>query len=158
MRRLVRDGHDMTTMNQVLPTFPSHTDILDINEALRSGKYYLLITRMDCGGLTMLSRILEKYYIPDNEKSDFVQKIFPFKEGITFADLLNANKEIGETPIMITRATKSKMSNEQLIAEFVPDPNNRNPIPELSMYCFVLESDMKAWRWIDNLKMALGEE
>jgi hypothetical protein len=38
---LVRDGNDMTTMNQVLPTFPSLADIQDIVKALRSGKYYV---------------------------------------------------------------------------------------------------------------------
>jgi hypothetical protein len=143
-------------MNQVLPTFPSLADIQDIKKAQRSGKYYVLITRLAGAELEILSILRYKYYSPEN--GDFVQKIFPFKEGVTFADLLNVKKEIGEPPMMITRAAKVRMSREQLIAAFIPDPTKRSPTAhgEYSIYCFILAIDVKAWRWIDNLKMALG--
>lgn len=49
----VGDGHDMTNVNQV----PSHADIQDIDKALRSGKYYMLVTWMD----GPLSKIQQKY-------------------------------------------------------------------------------------------------
>lgn len=75
--------HTNDTMNVVLPTLPSHADIEDISETLRSGKFYVIITRMIGPTLDIMSTLIAKYYTP-NENDDFMQKIFPSDEGITY--------------------------------------------------------------------------
>lgn len=71
---------------------------------------------------------------------------------ITLADLLDINKEIGGPPMMLTRDGKSRMSSEQLIAEFVQDPTKRTPTPQggYSTYYFITADDAKGGAWIDH--------
>jgi hypothetical protein len=144
-------------MNQVLPTFPSDADIQDIVEALRSEKYHAIITKLSGPTAVVLSRLRREYYSPQN--GDFIQNIFPNEEGITLAHLLGQvpDKEVSCDPMMVILASKLRMTREQLIDIFLPDPENRNPAvpPPLDMWCFIPENDAKARRWVDNLNIAL---
>src|SRR5207244_11509409 len=105
--------------------------------------------RMDRPSLASISRIQRQHYNCITPQDDFVQKIFPFEEGIKLAELLHGRLgDINELPMMVTRASKSRMTEEELLSTLIPDPRKRTPTPrEFSMYCFILGSDMKAWRW-----------
>src|SRR5438874_10017231 len=108
-------------MNQVLPTFPSQADIRDIIKALRSRMFHVFVTRLDAQ--FTLHELRHKYYIPPHE--DWVQKIFPFQEGITLTDILDRKvrpaKEIFEPPMIVTFAGKSRMTLKQLTSAFMSD-------------------------------------
>jgi hypothetical protein len=146
-------------IDDFLPTFPSDADIQHINQALESGKYYIIVSRMSSYELDVIIRIRDKYY-SQAPRGDFVQKFFPFEEGITLEDLtgrINKSKVIHEHPIMVTRAAKSRMSHKQLIAELT-DPNSRFPAPELDLQLFIKLNDAEGWRWCYNMANALNEE
>jgi len=75
---------DIDFMDVVFPTFPSDTDIRGNVDDLKSGKYWIIITKLDIQSITTLSTIQSKYYTPGN--GDFGHNIFPFEEGVKFAD------------------------------------------------------------------------
>jgi hypothetical protein len=77
------DGYDMTTMNQVLPTFPNNELIRSNAEDLKSGEHHIIITRMDKAALDIMSTLRHKFFSTDEDVTDFDfrQMYFPFEEG-----------------------------------------------------------------------------
>src|SRR6266571_9055452 len=100
-------------LNQVLPTFPNDEQIRFIDEDLKSGKYHVIVTRMGVKELDILSTLREKYFDSDENTTDFLHMVFPEEEGITLADLTGyGSREVREHPMMVTRISKSRMSDE----------------------------------------------
>jgi hypothetical protein len=103
--------------------------------------------------------------------TDFGQMFFPFEEGITLANLMGRGRSAeemakNEWPMMVTRISKTRMSDEQIIAAFLPDPKQRarllaeRELLENGTLCFIHPNDAKAWRWVHDyvmLKMELNE-
>src|SRR5437667_6097459 len=112
-------------LNQVLPTFPSDGVIQSINQALKSGEYHIIITRMEPIMLDIIFKLRDKY------NTSFGQRFFPFEEGITLADLvsrIDKTKEVLEHQMMITKIPKSIMTDEEVINAFLLDPKNREEL------------------------------
>jgi len=143
-------------LSQVLPTFPSDDVIHCLNEDLKSGEYHIIISRMDKAALDALSTLR-------NISNEMQQMIFPFEDGITMADILDIKKEIGEPPMMVTRIPKSRMTYEQIITAFLPDPKAREELladTKLVKYmtlCFIHPNDAKGWKWAHDYVMTKHE-
>lgn len=143
-------------LNQVLSTFPDDEIIQNINKDLKSGEYHIIVTRMDKPSIDALS-ILRQIF------NEMQQMIFPFEEGITMADIFDIKKEIGEPPIMLTRISKSKMTDEQIINAFLPDPKAREELladrklVKNTTLCFLHPNDAKGWKWVHDYVMTKHE-
>jgi hypothetical protein len=134
-----------------LPTFPSNDEIKEINEILKSGKHWIIITRLGDTAAMVVGNLRRKYY-PEND-SDYRQEIFAFEEGTT------TSKSGG---ILMTIAAKSRMTNEQLINELLPNPEGRmmsaNQLENNSLCCFISLENKDGWHWMDRLAMAMGSK
>lgn len=134
-----------------LPTFPSNEEIKEIKEILKSGKHRIIITRLGDTAAMVVGNLRRKYY-PEND-SDYRQEIFAFEEGTT------TSKSGG---ILMTIAAKSRMTNEQLINELLPNPEGRmmsaNQLENNSLCCFISLEDKDGWHWMDRLAMAMGSK
>ena len=73
-------------LNRLFPTFPNDEQIRLIDEALKSGEYHIIITRMDKAALDILSTLRDKYFSTYENMTDFGHMFFPEEEGITLAD------------------------------------------------------------------------
>src|SRR3989442_4109190 len=154
-------------LNQVLPTFPNDEQIRLIDEALKSGKHHLIVTRMGVKELDILSTLRKKYFDSDENTTDYSQMFFPAEEGITLADLTGhgiRSKEVREHPMMVTRISKSRMSDEQIISAFLPDPKQRatllvqrEKLLENGIICFIHPNDAKGWKWVHDYVMTKHE-
>jgi len=69
---------DVYDNGEAFPTFPSADEIKEIDEILKSGKHWVIITRIGDAEATLLSRIRRKYY-PESD-SDYKRSIFAFEE------------------------------------------------------------------------------
>jgi len=134
-----------------LPTFPSNDEIKEIKEILKSGKHWIIITRLGDYAAKMVGKLRHKYYTEDD--NDYRQIIFAFEEGTT------TSKSGG---ILMTIAAKSRMTNEQLINELLPNPEGRmmsaNQLEDNSLCCLISLEDRDGWHWMDRLAMAMGSK
>jgi hypothetical protein len=145
-------------INEVMPTFPSHDGIQDLVEVMCSGKYYVIVTRMDLPSLSVLDALFAKYYTPWEEDS-FVGKIYPFDEGLTWAN--KHDKVPTEYPMLITVASSSKMSITQLTSAFIQNPANLRDTGlgrQGRICCFASSNDRKAWEWFNRLDESIDKE
>ena len=138
---------DVYDNGEAFPTFPSADEIKEIDEILKSGKHWVIITRIGDAEATLLSRIRRKYY-PESD-SDYKRSIFAFEEW-------TSTSKTGGMQIII--AAKSRMTAEQLDNELLPNPDTRNKTPPTAggMHCFLTLDDKYGWNWIDRLNTAMG--
>jgi hypothetical protein len=140
---------DVYDNGEAFPTFPSADEIKEIDEILKSGKHWMIITRIGEVEATLLSRIRLKYY-PESD-SDYKRSIFAFEEGTS------TSKTGGMQIIFVA---KSRMTMEQLDNELLPNPDTRNKTPpeDNGARCFLTLDDKDGWNWIDRLFMAMGSK